>query len=1097
MGARARTVAALVVTLGVLGGTASGGGAGAAGPPPAVRIATEPVLAADRGAPVGVAADQTRFFDAPVTGRQALAGAADAGELAALAAVNDTTVAELRATLTDPGIMVDEAGVAFTPVPSRPDPTRVRFERSTRLSDVVATTDGARLAGLAAQNQLTVAELRDLAHEPDLHVTADGALLFDDPAPAHAHGPTAAPGGAGGAPLFPLADTFSLHSRPGAAKVVYLDVDGYALPTGTAWRGGAAWTAPALDTAGDGPAFSPAELRLIQGIWQRVAEDYAPFDVDVTTQDPGFTAIDRSDVTDDRFGTRVVVAGTTGTASGLCTACGGVAYVGVYDLIGSNHARHQPAWAFAGSLGQDEKSIAEAVSHEVGHNLGLSHDGVAGGTGYYGGHGHWAPVMGSAYGRPLTQFSRGEYTSPSQTQDDFAVVYNNGLDLRPDDHGDALDTATPLGLRGATTGVIERRDDRDVFEVTGCGGPTRIAVTPSAVGPNLDAAVEVFGPTGERLAADNPPSAYVSRDVATGLDASVTVDLAYGQTVRVAVTPSGAGTGATGYTTYGTRGHYRLGVERDTPCVAHARIDDPTASGPVSQDRWTNPAGGVPVVTRTGPGRHDVTFPGLIAPGGVAQVTSMAPGVGCNTTGWTAGTVSTVCVDPTGAAVDAPLSVLLSFGTGAAHVLTGSATASHVVAAADADNPSGGPTSVTRTGVGAYAVTFAGWRVGAAGNVQVTAFGAGARCVVVDWTDATTRVACTDAAGRPADARFALLRTVGGDGAYALTTAPTAPSSTLTGDRVHGPAGGATVVRTGAGRYRVTFDGLVSGMGNVQVGAHGSDVACAVTAWSNRSAALVCTTAAGAAVDAAVSVLFTRGGALACNGRVVTVDVATGEPATGGADVIQGTPAADVIAAGAGDDLVCGGGGADVIDGGDGDDVLLGGTGVDRVTGGAGDDVVRGRSGDDVVDGGDGDDRLYGAEGADRLTGGDGHDLLIGGGGADVIDAGNGDDTVDGGRTGDVIDGGEGRDRLLGGGGRDTVTGGPGDDVIDGQNGRDHLDGGAGNDVVTGGAGNDVLLGSDGDDLLSGGEGRDRCDGGPGTDTAGAGAGCEVVLGIP
>ena len=133
---------------------------------------------------------------------------------------------------------------------------------------------------------------------------------------------------------------------------------------------------PAWDPAGDGPAFSDGERAKVQQVWAMVAEDYAPFDVDVTTQDPGAAGMVRSSSSDTVYGTRVLVTPSDDPFAKICSrACGGVAYIGVFDRRRARY--YQPAWVFPQALGNDPKNIAEAASHEAGHNLGLDHDGTA------------------------------------------------------------------------------------------------------------------------------------------------------------------------------------------------------------------------------------------------------------------------------------------------------------------------------------------------------------------------------------------------------------------------------------------------------------------------------------------------------------------------------------------------------------------------------------------------------------------------------------------------------------------------------------------------------------------------------------------------
>src|SRR5262245_42335430 len=76
----------------------------------------------------------------------------------------------------------------------------------------------------------------------------------------------------------------AFSSLPGAPATLYLDFDGHhEFLWGTHFN----VDTPAYDTDGDPSSFSAAEQSAIQSIWQQVAEDYAPFNLNVTTVDPG------------------------------------------------------------------------------------------------------------------------------------------------------------------------------------------------------------------------------------------------------------------------------------------------------------------------------------------------------------------------------------------------------------------------------------------------------------------------------------------------------------------------------------------------------------------------------------------------------------------------------------------------------------------------------------------------------------------------------------------------------------------------------------------------------------------------------------------
>ena len=116
------------------------------------------------------------------------------------------------------------------------------------------------------------------------------AVLHALPLPDRTLGPSGGTGHyRGTGDLRPLDDTFELQSNPGADHTIFLDFDGH-VTRATYWRHhetGSDRVVTAAFNATGGSAFADSELETIQGVWQRVAEDFLPFDVNVTTRDPG------------------------------------------------------------------------------------------------------------------------------------------------------------------------------------------------------------------------------------------------------------------------------------------------------------------------------------------------------------------------------------------------------------------------------------------------------------------------------------------------------------------------------------------------------------------------------------------------------------------------------------------------------------------------------------------------------------------------------------------------------------------------------------------------------------------------------------------
>lgn len=368
------------------------------------------------------------------------------------------------------------------------------------------------------------------------------------------------------APTATLDDAFLLHSRPGAPNVVFVDFDGATI-SGTAWNDSVSVIeALPYNVEGDAGTFSDLERTRIVDIWHRIAEDLAPYDIDVTTEEPAVF---------DRYTGHILVTHSI-DANGTpvaCTSCGGVAYVNVFG-ISNYHTYYSPALVFFDKLGGGgETYVAEASSHEFGHNLGLSHDGSSTTT-YYGGHGSglvsWAPIMGNSYNNNVTQWSKGEYVDANRDQDDLAII-DGKLGYRADDHGDTRASASTLLVNGdgsvvssnpeldphnvlpENKGIIGSSSDVDVFSFVTGDGTVNLTINPawdaftrstSRRGANLDIEAELQDLNGSAVAVDDPVT-----DTNANINATVSAGTYY-------LLITGVGNAVTPYTDYASLGQY-------------------------------------------------------------------------------------------------------------------------------------------------------------------------------------------------------------------------------------------------------------------------------------------------------------------------------------------------------------------------------------------------------------------------------------------------------------------------------------------------------------------------------------------------------------
>ena len=293
----------------------------------------------------------------------------------------------------------------------------------------------------------------------------------------------------------------------------------------------------------------------IASIMQMVAEDFAPFDVNVTNVRSVF------DNTDSDKRVMVISTPTDDAQPGS----GGVAFLDSFidDLV---------CWNF--NL-NNTISAADTISHEVGHTLNLEHDGYQDSEGreeYYDGHSagkeFWVPIMGSAYSPTISQWSKGEYFNANQTEDDLVIMSQHGISFKTDDFGNSSDTAHTITLDQqiiTLDGIINQRNDIDVFTIEFTDlGQIRFETVVGSLSTNLDVRMRVY---------DSSSGLLIDYDSEETKKAGADLTLQAG-TYQVWIEGDSNGSPnsnpPTGWTDYGSLGPYTLTLTPAPPSRAAA-----------------------------------------------------------------------------------------------------------------------------------------------------------------------------------------------------------------------------------------------------------------------------------------------------------------------------------------------------------------------------------------------------------------------------------------------------------------------------------------------------------------------------------------------
>ena len=289
-----------------------------------------------------------------------------------------------------------------------------------------------------------------------------------------------------------------LNSFPSAQAVILLDFDGHVV-NGTSWN----YAGPITCNS------SGLDNTKITTVFNQVAEDYRPFNINITTEEAKYAAAPAN------RRMRVILT----TSYEWYGSAGGVAFVGSFIWGDDN-----PCFVFSSLLSYNTKYISEAASHEAGHTLGLYHQSTYNascvkisdynsgtGTGETG----WAPIMGVGYYKNSTTWFNGPNSyGCANYQNDLAVILaGNGVSYRPDDYAETFAAAPAQSFTNdqfVVNAMISTATEKDMFKFTlATAKRVKINAVPKNVGAgnsgsNLDILMQLFNTATTSIGSYNP-----------------------------------------------------------------------------------------------------------------------------------------------------------------------------------------------------------------------------------------------------------------------------------------------------------------------------------------------------------------------------------------------------------------------------------------------------------------------------------------------------------------------------------------------------------------------------------------------------------------